>query len=318
MDVEMTGLVFDIQGFSVHDGPGCRTLVFLSGCPLRCTWCSNPEGQLLRPRLMYRAPKCVLTCERCVGACSRKAIHRQAANGAEQPSNLAFERGFCDQCASFECVHACLHEALTIAGRDYTVDQLMAILQRDQDFWGARGGVTFSGGEPLVQAKFLLAVLQRCRATRMHTAVETCAHVDTDILLEVVQWTDWLFIDIKHMDSATHQAGTGVGNELILRNIEAVVAAKWGGRLVIRIPIVPGYNDTAENLGATAAFVRRLHRPEVNLLPFHRLGSSKYEQLGLAYEYASVEPPSPETMRAAQRIFADAGMSCYVGFATPF
>jgi len=325
----VSGLIFDIQGFSVHDGPGCRTLVFLSGCPLRCSWCSNPEGQLLRPRLMYRAPQCVPTCQRCVSACPHGAITvrsddfsrpgRQATEVATTNNPpLTFDRALCNYCESFDCVQACLHEALRIAGRTYTVDELLRILSRDQGYWGSQGGVTFSGGEPLFQAEFLLAVLAKCRAAYMHTAVETCAHVDTALLLEVLKWTDWLFVDIKHMDSAAHRAGTGVGNELILQNIEAVAAAGWGGRLIVRVPIVPGFNDSAENLQATAAFVQRLHRPEVNLLPFHRLGNSKYEQLGLAYKYAPVASPTPETMLAAQRLFAAVGLPCYVDSATPF
>jgi pyruvate formate lyase activating enzyme len=233
-------------------------------------------------------------------------------------TNLAFEHALCDHCDSMDCVKACLNEALKIAGRYYTVEELMRILTRDQGFWGSQGGVTFSGGEPLFQPEFILAVLEHCRSAYIHTAVETSAHVDTDLLLQVLKWTDWLFIDLKHMDSAAHRAETGAGNELILRNIEAVTSAGWDGRLVIRVPIVPGYNDTVENLQATAGFVHRLHRPEVNILPFHRLGNSKYEQLGLEYKYAHVAPPSKETMLAVQRIFEAAGLRCYVDFETPF
>jgi pyruvate formate lyase activating enzyme len=224
-----------------------------------------------------------------------------------------------------DCVRACLHEALKVAGRVYTVDELMRILTRDMNFWGDQGGVTFSGGEPLLQAEFLLALLRRCRASYIHTAVETCAHVETDLLLEILQWTDWLFIDLKHIDPAAHRAGTGVGNELILRNIAAVAAAGWDGRLVIRVPVVPGFNDSAENLRATAEFVAGLHPSkedvpllEVNLLPFHRLGQSKYEQLGIEYPYAQVAPPAREEMLAGRRIFEDAGLQCYVDFETPF
>jgi glycyl-radical enzyme activating protein len=217
-----------------------------------------------------------------------------------------------------DCVDACLSQALQIAGRAYTVDELMRVLVRDQGFWGSRGGVTFSGGEPLFQAEFLLAVLERCRSNYMHTAVETSAHVATDLLMEVLERTEWLFIDLKQMDSAVHRVGTGVGNELILQNIQAVAGAGWGGRLIIRVPIVPGYNDTAANLHAIGAFLARLNLKEVNLLPFHRLGHSKYEGLGLAYEYATVESPSREAMRSYQHILAAAGLQCYVGSETPF
>jgi pyruvate formate lyase activating enzyme len=247
MDSGLTGLIFDIQGYSVHDGSGCRTLVFLSGCPLRCTWCSNPEGQLLRPRVMYRQRKCVHTHYRCVGACPNDAIRIE--EGQDPP--LRFERFLCDRCDSMDCVQACLSQALQISGRAYTVSELMRILTRDQGYWGSQGGVTFSGGEPLRQAEFLLSVLGKCRSNYIHTAVETSAHADTNLVTEVLKRTDWMFIDIKHMDSAAHRAETGRGNELILKNIEAVASAGWDGRLIIRVPIVPGYNDTVENLHAT-------------------------------------------------------------------
>jgi len=310
----MMGLIFDIQGYSVHDGSGCRTLVFLSGCPLRCSWCSNPEGQLLRPRVMYRARKCVHTHYRCVRACPNNAI--QSTDGESPP--LRFDRSICDRCDSMDCVRACLNEALQIAGRTCTTDELMRILIRDQGFWGSQGGVTFSGGEPLSQSEFLLAVLRRCRASYIHTAVETSAHADTALLLEMLEWTDWLFIDLKHVDSAAHRAETGVGNELILKNLAAVAAAGWDGRLIVRVPIVPGYNDTVENLQATAALMVKLNLKEVNLLPFHRLGHSKYEQLGLNYEYAQVPSPSREALWAHQRIFETTGLQCYIGSETPF
>jgi pyruvate formate lyase activating enzyme len=147
--------------------------------------------------------------------------------------------------------------------------------------------------------------------------VETSAHTNTDVLMEILKWTDAMFIDIKHMDSAAHRSGTGVGNELILQNIEAAASAKWDGRLIIRVPIVPGYNDTVENLQATGAFMARLGLKEINLLPLHRLGHSKYEQLGMNYEYAQVPTPSREVLRSYQPIFETAGLQCYVGSEIP-
>ena len=319
MNKNANGLIFDIQGHSVHDGPGCRTLVFLSGCPLRCAWCANPEGQLLRPRVMYRERMCVPACQRCVSACPHGAIQPDPT-GFPKPggSTLTFDRAVCDRCESLACVSACLHGALRVAGRAYTVDELLRILKRDQGFWGSGGGVTFSGGEPLAQPGFLLAALQECRASYIHTAVETSAHVETALLLETLRWTDWLFVDLKHIDSDAHRVGTGASNALILRNIAAVAAIGWEGRLIIRVPLVPGFNDTAENLQATAEFVAQLGLMEVNLLPFHRLGSSKYEQLGLEYPYAHVAPPPRETLLAAQRIFESVGLRGYVDSDTPF
>jgi pyruvate formate lyase activating enzyme len=310
----MRGLIFDIQGYSVHDGSGCRTLVFLSGCPLRCKWCANPEGQLLRPRLMYRESRCNPTHYRCVQVCPEDAI--QIRDGSGLPVQI--DRSACDRCDSMDCAKACLSEALKISGRTYTVDELMRILVRDQGFWGSQGGVTFGGGEPLFQAEFLLAVLARCRSNYMHTTVETCAHASTDVLMEVLRFTDAMFIDIKHMDSTAHRSGTGVGNGLILHNIEAVASAEWDGRVIVRVPIVPGYNDVVENLQATAAFLARLKLGEVNLLPFHRLGHSKYEQLGLNYVYAQVPTPPTDALWSYQHIFETAGLQCYVGSEIPY
>jgi pyruvate formate lyase activating enzyme len=216
------------------------------------------------------------------------------------------------------CVAACWRQALQVAGRYYTVDELMRLLHRDQDFWGRGGGVTLTGGEPLLQKDFLLALLRRCRSACMHTALETSAHADPDLVLQVGQWVDWLFIDVKHMNSAAHRQETGVGNELILKNLAALVAAGRPERLVVRVPLVPGFNDSAANLEATAELVAGPGLSEVNLLPFHRLGSSKYEQLGLEYHYASRAAPSSEELLRAGQAFFRHGLRCYLGGETPF
>jgi glycyl-radical enzyme activating protein len=217
-----------------------------------------------------------------------------------------------------ECAKACLSEALQVAGRSYTIDELMKILLRDQSYWGDQGGVTFSGGEPLLQEDFLLEVLRKCRSHYIHTAVETCAHIDEETIVRILPWIDWLIIDIKHMNTAVHRKHTGTGNELILNNVQAIASSDWDGRLIIRVPIVPDCNDDIENLEATAAFVRGLHLKEVNLLPFHRLGSTKYEQLGLIHRCSEVVPPSTEEMIACRRIFTSAGLHCYIDSETPF
>jgi pyruvate formate lyase activating enzyme len=311
---DLKGLIFDIQGHSVHDGPGCRTLVFLSGCPLRCAWCANPEGQLPRPRLMYREMKCIYSHYHCIQACSKEAISKHDQGS----SHLDFNRSLCDRCTSMECASSCLNEALKIAGRYYEVDDLMQILARDQDYWGSQGGITFSGGEPLLQDEFLLGVLHRCRSSYMHIAVETSAYVNTDLLREVLNWIDWLFIDIKHMNPQAHQDKTGVNNALILKNVEMVATSGWDGRCVIRETIILGYNDAEDNLLVMAEFMQRLGLKELNLLPFHRLGNSKYEQLGLYYEYSRVESPSRESLLTYQSLFKNTGLHCYVDFETPF
>ena len=311
---DLKGLIFDIQGHSVHDGPGCRTLVFLSGCPLRCAWCANPEGQLLRPRLMHREMMCIHTHYRCVQTCTKNAIQIDDRGSIQ----LHFNRSLCDCCESMDCASSCLNEALKVSGSYFEVDDLMQILVRDQDFWGSQGGITFSGGEPLLQGEYLLDVLHRCRSNYMHTAVETSAHGNTDLLREVLRLTDWLFIDIKHMNPQAHRDKTGVDNGLILKNIEMVASSEWEGRCVIRETIIPGYNDAEENLRDTAEFMMQLGLKELNLLPFHRLGNSKYEQLGMVYEYSQVESPSRESMLKHQSFYENAGLYCYLDFETPF
>ena len=308
------GLAFDVQGYTVHDGPGTRTLVFLSGCPIRCSWCSNPEGQLLIQRLMYKPGKCKACPLRCVEACRSHAI---SVSKNETPP-LRFDRNLCNNCDRFDCVKVCYTEALQVSGRWYTVQELMRILARDRQYWGSEGGVCFSGGEPLLQHQFIVAVLQACHQSYIHTALETCAHVPTPKLLEVLPYVDWLFADIKHMNPDQHQRETGVDNALILHNIRRILDSGWNGRLVIRSPIIPGFNDTRENAEGTAIFMKEIGVREINLLPFHRLGASKYEQLGLPYTYAHHESPSPDLMMTLKRVYEARGLACYLGSDTPF
>jgi pyruvate formate lyase activating enzyme len=194
----------------------------------------------------------------------------------------------------------------------------MRILERDRNFWGPEGGITFSGGEPLSQPEFLLAALDACRVATIHTVIETSAHADTRLVLEVAQRTDWMFVDVKHMDSVAHRRGTGVGNEQILANLEALAQSALEARIVVRVPIIPGYNDSRENLHATASLLARLRLAEVNLLPFHRMAASKYAQLGLTYAHAETSPPNPAAMVSHRHIFTDAGLDCSVGAETPF
>lgn len=311
---ETKGLIFDIQGHSVHDGPGTRTLVFMSGCPLRCKWCSNPEGQLLQPRLMYKAQFCKNCPFGCVEGCPKGAA-RPSINGSPP---VLFDRNACDRCDSMDCVKICYMQALQPSGKWYTVDELMRLFNRDRCYWGPEGGITFSGGEPLLQQEFMLKLLERCNEAYISTCVETNAYVPRPVLQSVLPFVQWLFIDIKHMDSAKHSEGTGVPNELILDNIRWIRSSSWPGRLIIRMPIIDGYNDTAKNAQATADFLKEVSLNEINLLPFHRLGASKYEQLGLAYDYADHAVHAPETLEPLARVYRMQGITCYLGPDTPF
>jgi len=237
----MTGLIFDIQSHSVHDGPGCRTTVFLNGCPLVCEWCSNPEGISLKQCLMYSERRC-RHCGRCIKACTHTAIK------VEQKEKLIIDRKICNTCDDFKCTKACLSEALELSCKSFSVEDLMKILDRDRDFWSSDGGVTFSGGEPFIQHQFLFSVLKKCKDRSIHTAIETCGYVPTDIFLKGMELIDWAFIDIKHTDTNQHRKVTGVGNELILKNIQTLAKSSWKGILVIRMPLIPGFNDDEKNI----------------------------------------------------------------------
>jgi len=311
---ETKGLIFDIQGHSVHDGPGTRTLVFMSGCPLPCRWCSNPEGLLLRQRLMYKAQFCKGCPFRCVQGCPKGAVQRSGNGGPP----VVFDRQKCNQCDSMDCVKVCYMRVLQTSGNWCTVDGLMRLFNRDRCYWGPEGGIRLSGGEPLLQKDFVLKLLQSCNDNYISACVETSGYVPRAVLQAVLPYVQWLFIDIKHMDSAQHMAGTGVPNDLILENIRWIRSNEWPGRLLVRVPVIPGFNDTRENAAATAGFLREVALGEINLLPFHRLGASKYEQLGMRYEYADQEARGPESLEPLAQVYRTQGITCHLGSDTPF
>ncbi|MCX8025241.1 MAG: glycyl-radical enzyme activating protein, partial [Thermanaerothrix sp.] len=297
-------------------------LVFLKGCPLDCAWCSNPEGKQFKQEIMYRATKCThLTqgCERCIPACPEGAIRKNLSdNGDREAIPLILDRSKCQSCRDFDCAARCYFEALKICGRWYSVSELMRILKRDQQYWGGQGGVTFSGGEPLMQRRFMRAVLEACRDAYIHTAVETSAYIESGAFLELMRFVDWAFIDIKHMDPEKHKIGTGVSNELILSNIALLARSGWSGRLIIRMPVIPGFNDDDENILKIAEFLRQVGLVEMNILPFHRLGDSKWSQLGEVYPYRDYEGTPEEKLAHLQRLLLDQQIACYVGSETPF
>lgn len=307
------GAIFDIQPFSVHDGPGSRTTIFLSGCPLRCKWCSNPESWNVRPQLMFARSKCKPTqCARCVKTCEKEALSFDAKG------SLQIDREKCSDCTTFECAQACYHEALSVNTTVWHLDDLMKVLERDRQYWGGKGGVTFSGGEPFRQKDFLLQALKRCKKAYIHTAIETTAFVDTASFLEVMEYVDFAFIDVKHMNTEEHRHLTGVSPDLIWKNIQALKQSTWQGRVVLRMPVVPGYNDNMENMIALMEFMQDNGLVEVNLLPYHRLGTSKWEQIGEEYELSGIESQSTDELNKVQELFLNNGIACYLGDDTFF
>lgn len=297
----MDGIVFNIMHYALHDGPGIRTVVFLKGCPLACQWCHNPESQGLHPELMITVERCT-GCGDCLTVCpTGAAVLVDGVPGATDA---------CTACG--RCVDACLVGARTIAGRIMTVPEVMKELVRDRVFFEeSGGGVTFSGGEPFMQPAFLRSLLETCQDEGISTAVETCGMADLAALLAVVDKIDLFLYDVKLMDTTRHGEATGVGNETILTNLAALVAAH--AHVIVRFPVIPGLNDDRENVGLMVSMMDRLGLHRIDLLPYHRIGTDKYRRLGRPYELADLQPPSAEAMENIRRAFADAGIEASVG-----
>jgi pyruvate formate lyase activating enzyme len=283
LDKDVSGVVFNVQKFSVHDGKGIRTMVFLKGCPLRCKWCSNPESQHLEPERAFNPTRCLTAsvCGRCVEVCPSGAM-------SQSGGLLLDDRSKCTGC--FACVEACPSGAQRLYGETQTVDQVLRRVEEDGIFYArSGGGVTLSGGEAMAQPEFVLALLHEAKARRINTAMETCGHYGWDGLRQACKLLGSLIFDIKSMDSARHKAFTGVGNELILKNFQRVCEEFPDLTLLVRTPVIPGFNDTEESITAIRDFIPK--RPDVTyeLLPFHRMGQPKYGYIGKRYEFEGVK-----------------------------
>lgn len=310
---DLKATIFDIQAFSIHDGPGCRTTIFFAGCPLRCKWCANPENFAGKRHLMFASRVCKwhTGCRACVDLCPRGGLYFE-------DTGPAVRWDICNRCETFECTQYCASEALKVCGKIYTIDDIIKILKRDFSNWGSEGGVTFSGGEPFLHDEFLLALLKQCKRMHIHTAIETSGDVATEKFLTLMAYVDFAFIDVKNMDDEKHREGTGVSNTLILQNIAALKASGWPGRLVLRQPTIHGYNDSVENAQKVIAFMQAHDLYEINLLKFHRLGQTKWEQLGMDYAYATGGDMADDTMQELQALYLNHEILCYLGDKTPF
>lgn len=299
---EATGLIFDIQRFSVHDGPGIRTLVFFKGCPLACLWCSNPESQRFQPELLFDATKCV-ACGGCAEACPHAAASRAGGRSA-------YDRNRCVACGT--CADACPAEARTLAGRQVTADDVVTEILKDAPFYAnSGGGVTLGGGEPLAQTEFARAILARCRTEEIHTAIETCGHVAWSAFEAVTTETDLFLFDLKHLDAVKHRAQTGGSEALVLENLERL--AGLGAAVVVRVPVVPGFNDNPEDVRAISARVARCGIRELHLLPYHRLGAGKYGLLGREYGFAGGENVSDTRLEVLRMAATENGVTVRLG-----
>lgn len=297
------GLISDIQRYSIHDGPGIRTLVFLKGCPLECLWCSNPESRKSSPEMLYSKIKCK-RCDSCLSVCTPKAIE-------DIEGTKVIDRSICDICG--KCVEACPNEAIEIAGRSMTVEEVMREVEKDVVFYRTSGGgITLSGGESLYQPEFSTALLQECHNRGLHTAVETCGFQAWDTLSKILPYTDLILYDLKCMDPTQHMLFTGVNNRIILENARKLALAKIP--MIFRLPIIPGYNDSGADIKAAAEFIVTLDRvEEVELLPYHRLGEAKYQKLGIQYKLEGVSPPSIDHMQEISLIIESYGLEPHIG-----
>ena len=296
----VTGQIFNIQHFSTEDGPGVRTTVFLQGCPLRCAWCANPESQAGVRQLAHRAALCV-KCGCCIRSCPEQAL--SVRDGA-----VRIDREKCVSCGT--CTEVCPSHAMFFYGERKSVDAVWDEVLRDKGYYETSGGgVTCSGGECMLQPDFVGALFRRCREAGIHTALDTCGQFPPASIEKVLPYTDLVLYDIKEMDSEKHALFTGAGNEQILENLKRIRA--YPATVRIRIPVIPGWNDDATDLRATAEFVRALDPGlHVDLLPYHRFGRAKYEMLDLPYPPGDLEPPTPERKASYRRIFTDAGLDC--------
>lgn len=300
----LTGLVFNIVTGSFVDGFGIRTTVFLKGCPLRCLWCCNPEGQEGYRELKVTAAQCD-GCGRCLTVCPRGAIRLDTGGGS-----LAVDRALCNDCG--ECLEVCYTGALEFFGERMTVDEVFNTVRKGEQFYRASGGgVTIGGGEPAFQPLFTLALLRKCRENYIHTAVDTCGYVNTEDGFKILEEADLLLFDLKGIDPELHRRNTGVSNELILNNIKRLDAMRKP--MIIRLPLIPGCTDSPENIQATAELLSGLKSVvRVDLLAYHQYGMVKYGQLGREYGL-QLEPLTEERLEGIKAFMEGCGLKVQFG-----
>jgi pyruvate formate lyase activating enzyme len=298
------GIVFDIKRFAIHDGPGIRTTVFLKGCPLECWWCHNPEGQKQEPEHVFRPERCLMDCTDCIEACPQKAVSRVQ-------SRIAIDLNKCRFLG--DCANNCPTEALELIGREMTADQVMDEINKDRIFFEeSGGGVTFSGGEPLMQPEFLNVLLEKCRANNIHTAVDTSGYAPYEVFLKIQDKVNLFLYDVKMINEKKHKKTTGVSVTLILDNLKKL--SENGSNIEARIPVVPGVNNTMKDMTEIAEYLDHCKTIEkISLLPYHNTADHKYKNLNMSSKLAGTKTLEVEKVKKFVKVFEDFGFRVKIG-----
>ncbi len=300
----MIPLIFDIRRYSINDGPGIRITIFMKGCPLKCAWCHNPESQSPQVQKLYTASKCI-GAQDCIEVCPEDAL-------VLTPDGIITDSEKCTLCGL--CAEVCPTKAIEMSGKMYNAKELLAIIERERiHIEQSGGGVTFSGGEPLMHPEFLIEMLDACGKKGLHRAVDTCGFVSTETLLEVAKRTDLFLYDLKLIDPVQHKKWTGVDNRLILKNLK--VLAETGAKINIRIPLIKNVNTGSKEITEMARFICSLpgEKPFVNLLPYHNIASGKYKKLEMVYNSDEMLEPSEIELGQIVEIFNGFGIEVEVG-----
>lgn len=297
-----TGIIFNIQKFSLNDGPGIRTVVFFKGCPLRCSWCANPESQEIRPQILWNSEKC-LRCNTCVKSCPNSAVKNSGGT-------ITINSQLCSCPERKICVEKCPAHALTVEGEEKTVDEIIQVVMQDKDFYEeSGGGVTLSGGEVMMQAEFAIELLKALKERKIHTAIETTGFVSSEKFSRVIEFIDLILFDIKHWNETKHKKGTGVSNNQIFRNMK--LAIETGKDILFRLPVIPNYNNSLDDAKGFVNRLKEIGARKVQLLPFHQFGENKYKSLGREYKFSNVKALHSEDLQEFQKIFLAGGVEAF-------